>query len=132
MAVSDQLSFEDGLFSSRRKISKIFKHLVKLEEIIDWQPLAWEISIIDKTDNKTGGRPRKNPLCMVKATFLQSLFSLSDPQLEDQLIDRLRFQWYVGVNPDQEIPEFNHLLAFQRNPECPERRPVHLLSSTFL
>lgn len=113
MADGDQLSFGDGLLSNRRKISKLSKHLHKLDEIIDWQPLVREISIIDKTDKKTGGRPRKNPLWMIKATFLQSLFSLSDPQLEDQLIDRLSFQRFVGINLDQEIPDFTTFWRFK-------------------
>ncbi len=113
MADINQLSFGDGLLSSRRKISKLSKHLAKLDQIIDWQPLVQEIAIIDKTDTKTGGRPRKNPLWMIKATFLQSLFSLSDPQLEDQLIDRLSFQRFVGVNLDQEIPDFTTFWRFK-------------------
>ena len=91
MTDGNQLSFGDGLLSNRRKISKLSKHLAKLDGIIDLQPLVQEVSIIDKTDTNIGGQPRKNPLWMIKATFLQSLFSLSDPQLEDHLIDRLSF-----------------------------------------
>lgn len=113
MADGNQLCFGDGLLSNRRKISKLSKHLTKLDGIIDWQPLVQEISIIDKTDAQTGGRPRKNPLWMIKATFLQSLFSLSDPQLEDQLIDRLSFQRFVGINLDQEIPDFSTFWRFK-------------------
>lgn len=113
MADHNQLSFGDGLLSNRRKISKLSKHLATLDEIIDWQPLVREISIIDKTNTKAGGRPRKNPLWMMKATFLQSLFSLSDPQLEDQLIDRLSFQRFVGINLDQEIPNFSTFWRFK-------------------
>ena len=81
-------------------MSKLTKHLDNLDQIIDWQPLVKEISVIDKTDSKTGDRPRKNPLWVIKATFLQSLFSVSDPQLEDQLIDRLSFQRFVGIYLD--------------------------------
>lgn len=113
MADGNQLSFGDGLLSSRRKISNLSKHLTKLDQIIDWQPLVREISIIDKTDPKTGGRPRKKPLWMIKATFLQGLFSLSEPQLEDQLIDRLSFQRFVGINLDQEIPDFTTFWRFK-------------------
>jgi len=113
MADGNQLSFGDGLLSNRRKISKLSKHLAKLDQLIDWQPLVQQVSIIDKTDSKTGGRPRKNPLWMIKATFLQSLFSLSDPQLEDQLIDRLSFQRFVGINLDQEIPDFSTFWRFK-------------------
>jgi transposase, IS5 family len=115
MADGNQLSFGDGLLSSRRKISRLSKHLAKLDGIIDWQPLVQEISVIDKTDAQTGGRPRKNPLWMIKATFLQSLFSLSEPQLEDQLIDRLSFQRFVGINLDQEIPDFTTFWRFKED-----------------
>ena len=113
MADIDQLSLGEGLLYSRRKISKLTRHLDKLDQIIDWQPLVREISVIDKTDARTGGRPRKNPLWMIKATFLQSLFSLSDPQLEDQLIDRLSFQRFVGIRLDQEIPDFTTFWRFK-------------------
>jgi transposase, IS5 family len=43
MAVGTQLSFSDGLLSSRRKISKLSKLLHKLDQIIDWEPLVREI-----------------------------------------------------------------------------------------
>ncbi|MGK7369359.1 MAG: hypothetical protein ACNS64_04025 [Candidatus Halalkalibacterium sp. M3_1C_030] len=70
MADSNQQSFGNVLLSKRRKISNLSKHLAKLDQMIDWQPLGHEISIIDKTDAKTGGLPRKNPLWMIKAKFL--------------------------------------------------------------
>ena len=100
MAVDNQLSFGDGLLSSRRKRCKLADQLSELDQLIDWSVLVEEISGIDKTDRKIGGRPRTNPLWMIKAIFLQPLFSLSDPQLEDQLIDRLSFQQFVGIHLD--------------------------------
>jgi transposase, IS5 family len=50
MADSDQLSFGDRPLSNRRKISKLSKHLYKLDKIIDWQNLVREISFNDKTE----------------------------------------------------------------------------------
>src|SRR5690625_5476800 len=84
-----------------------------LDQIIDRKPHVQQISVIDKTDRKTGGRPRTNPLWMIKATFLQSLFSLSDTQLEDQLIDSLSFQRFVGINLDQQITDFSTFWRFK-------------------
>lgn len=77
-----QLGFGDGLLSNRRIISKFSRHLVKLDRVIDWQPLVQEVAIIDITDAKIGGRPRKNPLWMIKDRFLQFLFSLSAHNLD--------------------------------------------------
>ena len=113
MAAENQLSFGDGLLSSRRKRCKLARHLRELDQLIDWKPLVEEISVIDKTDPKIGGRPRKNPLWMIKAIFLQHLFSLSDLELEDQLIDRLSFQQFTGIGLDQEIPCFTTFWRFK-------------------
>jgi IS5 family transposase len=49
----------------------------------------------------------------VKMLFLQHTFNLSDHELEDQLIDRLSFQRFVGINLDQEIPDFTTLWRFK-------------------
>src|SRR5690625_6133205 len=38
---------------------------------------------------------------------------MSDPQLEDQLIDRLSFQRFVGINLDQQIPDFSTFWRFK-------------------
>jgi len=113
MAADNQLSFGDGLLSSRRKRCKLADQLSELDQLIDWSVLVEEISGIDKTDRKIGGRPRTNPTWMIKAIFLQHLFSLSDPQLEDQLIDRLSFQKFVGIHLDQEIPCFTTFWRFK-------------------
>lgn len=113
MKNEQQLSFGDGLLSYRRKISNLAKHLTKLDAIVDCQPLIQEISVIDKTNGETGGRPHKNSLWMIKVTFFQSLLSLNDPQLEDQLIDRLSFQRFVGIHSDQEMPDFTTFWRFK-------------------
>lgn len=114
MSSTNQLSFGDGLLSRRSKSSQIAAHLHKIDQIVDWAPLVMAVAVIDKTDPRTGGRPRTNPLWMIKATFLQALFSLSDPQLEDQLIDRLSFQRFVGIPLDQPIPDFTTFWRFKQ------------------
>ena len=45
--------------------------------------------------------------------FLQYAFNLSDEELEDQLIDRLSFQQFVGLSYDEEIPDFTTIWKFK-------------------
>jgi len=111
----NQLGFADGLLSARRKSSKQAQQLQQIDAIVDWEPLLQAIKVIDKTSKKTGGRPRKNPLWMIKAVFLQHLFNMSDPQLEDQLMDRLSFQQFVGINLDQDVPDFTTIWRFKQS-----------------
>jgi IS5 family transposase len=112
--MDNQLSFGDGLLSKRTKTSRLSTHLSKLDKLVDWSALVQQIAIIDKTSKDKGGRPRKNPLWMLKAVFVQSLFSLSDPELEDQLVDRLSFQRFVGIHLDHEIPDFTTFWRFKQ------------------
>jgi len=62
MTNENLLSFADGLLSDVHKISQLSLHLVKFDQFIDWTPLIQAIAVIDKSDAKTGGRPRTNLL----------------------------------------------------------------------
>ena len=45
--------------------------------------------------------------------FIQYLYNFSDPELEDQLHDRLSFQRFVGITPSESIPDFTTLWRFR-------------------
>ncbi|NOX38640.1 MAG: IS5 family transposase, partial [Calditrichaeota bacterium] len=49
----------------------------------------------------------------LKCLFLQYLYNLSDPQLEDALIDRLSFQRFLGISFEEEIPDFTTIWRFR-------------------
>ena len=45
--------------------------------------------------------------------FVQHLYSLSDPELEEQMMDRLSFQEFVGITFNTEIPDFTTVWRFK-------------------
>jgi len=45
--------------------------------------------------------------------FVQYLYNLSDPELEDQLYDRLSFQRFLGLDFSKHIPDFTSLWRFK-------------------
>lgn len=59
------------------------------------------------------GRPGYRPLLMFKALLLQSLYGLSDPQLEEALNDRLSFRRFVGLSLEDETPDHTTLCRFR-------------------
>ena len=50
---------------------------------------------------------------MIKILFLQDLYGLSDPAMEDALIDRLSFQLFAGLSFSDEVPDFTTVWRFR-------------------
>jgi IS5 family transposase len=59
------------------------------------------------------GRPGYGPLSMFKALLLQSLYGLSDAELEAALLDRLSFRRFVGLSLEDEVPDHTTLCRFR-------------------
>jgi IS5 family transposase len=101
------------MFSRRKKQSRAVATLDKISKVVNWQALVNIVQVIDKSNTDKGGRKPLPFDWKVKMLFLQYAFNLGDEELEDQLIDRLSFQKFVGINFDQEIPDFTTLWYFK-------------------
>src|SRR5438105_1404455 len=108
-----QLTLAENMFSIRSKSSRVVMTLNKIRTLVDWDKLEKKISVIDKTQQGIGGRPRIPLQWMLRMLFIQSIYNLSDPELEDQLIDRKSFQDFVGIHQGVEIPDFSSLWRFK-------------------
>jgi IS5 family transposase len=112
---SKQMTFADAMMgmSRRRKVSKALGTLKTISEFVDWRTLVEIVSVLDKSQTGKGGRPPIDFEVKLKMIFLQSAFNLSDEELEDQLIDRISFQQFVGLSFDEEIPDFTTIWHFK-------------------
>lgn len=59
------------------------------------------------------GRPGYRPLLMFRALLLQSLYGLSDAELEEALSDRLSFRRFVGLSLTDAVPDHTTLCRFR-------------------
>jgi len=107
-----QLSILDQWASQSGQVSRSTERLSEIAEWIDWEPLYAVGRRLDKTGPQ-GGQPRKPVKWMIRGLFLQRLYQLSDPQLEDQLIDRLSFRRFAGLPLDQKVPDFTTFWRFR-------------------
>lgn len=99
-----QLSLLDSAFSKRQKRSRSDERLKKIEAFVDWDKLE---AICKQAFSSTRrGRPTVPIKISLKCLILQYLYNLSDPELEDALIDRFSFQRFLGISFDEEIPDF--------------------------
>ncbi len=108
-----QLTFADIAIKDKRKKSRITAKLEKINKIVNWDDVQSIVRVVDRTDKRTGGAPHKDILVKVKMLFLQYLYNLSDPELEDQVNDRLSFQSFVGASFTTTIPDFTTIWRFR-------------------
>jgi IS5 family transposase len=100
-----------GLFDDHylmEKLTKLGDPLQKLSNHIDWSifkaPLDKAFS--DNTKNLSkGGRPPFDKLVLFKALLVQSLYNLSDDQLEYQITDRASFKRFLGLKKSDKVPD---------------------------
>jgi len=109
--VKSQMSILDGAFNARQKQSRSDDFLNRINSFVDWDPLVNICEGLYKKSNR--GRPTKPIIFSIKCLFLQFLYGLSDPALEDALIDRLSFQRFLCMSFDEDIPDFTTVWRFR-------------------
>lgn len=108
-----------GLFDDHflmEKLTKLGDPLQKLNEFIDWKifesPLNGAYKDEDKELSK-GGRPPFDRLMLFKALIIQSLYNLSDDQLEYQVIDRASFKRFLDLKKSDKVPDSKTFWLFR-------------------
>jgi IS5 family transposase len=91
-----------GLPGSRR--------LDPLTSLVKWYRFE---KILSDLSSEGPGRPAYPVLVMFKALLLQSLYGLSDPELEEALTDRLSFRRFVGLSLEDVVPDHSTICRFR-------------------
>jgi len=93
--------------------------LASLDAAVPWKQL---VALVQKLPeyakyiedpSRPGERPI-DPLVMLKALMLQKWYNLSDPQLEDLLLDRISFRRFVGLSQQDPTPDETTFVKFRR------------------
>lgn len=64
---------------------------------------------------KDNERPAKEPALMAKLLFLQYLYNLSDVKLIEEATFNLVWLWFLGLTPEDQLPDPSLLLNFAPN-----------------
>ena len=86
------------------------ERLERVSGLIDWERLA---VLVRKVRPGETGRPPYVPLAMFKALLLQQWYGLSDPGLEEALLDRVSFRRFCGFALDEETPDETTICRFR-------------------
>jgi transposase, IS5 family len=86
------------------------ERLEKISGLLDWRPFE---RLVLKVRSAEHGRPPYAALSMFKALLLQQWYGLSDPALEEALLDRVSFRRFCGFALDADSPDETTLCRFR-------------------
>ena len=110
---NNQLTFIDNITSNigGKRTAEFFR---KCDKYIPWNELAVSLKDMYKNDTSKGGASNWPVVMMVKCMMLQRWFNLSDPMLEEMLLDRLSFRRFVGLNIEDKTPDETTFVVFRK------------------
>ena len=100
-----------GLTEAYKRLEEFGDKLSLFNTIIDWTKFESVLEEMYRNKSCLGGRPNISAIVMIKLLVLQSLYSLSDPELERQVTDRLSFRKFIGFSSI--IQDFTTLWKFR-------------------
>ena len=98
------------LVQLRRSIT-VRHGLNDLQRYIDFEAFRPNLEKICKFSSK--GRPHYDEVKMFKVLILQTLYDLSDEEMEYQLSDRLSFQRFIGIGYADDVPDARTIWKFR-------------------
>lgn len=109
---------ELSFFSLTERLAQISRQqdpLERLDAVVDWQIFQ---PVLDRVfpvvvPQGPGGRPAYPRLFLCKILVLQRLYQLSDEATQYQILDRLSFQRFLGLNLADPVPDQNTVREFR-------------------
>ncbi len=104
--------------------------LLWLDQHIDWEYFRDTLQQVrEKKRKSTAGRRPYDVVLMFKALVLQHLYNLGDDELEFQIRDRYSFCRFLGVTPEDQIPDAKTFWLFRE--QLTERQLIKPLFDDF-
>ena len=109
-----QLGFSDYELTTAKKPTKREKLLSEMEVVVPWQALIDLIEPHYPKTSKRCGRPPYPLATMLRIHLLQQWYSLSDPAMEEALIEVPTMHRFAGIELiNDRIPDESTILTFR-------------------
>jgi IS5 family transposase len=109
---NDQPTFFDLAVQQRGAPNKVLETIIRE---VDFSAAEQQVA----ATYSQGGRPACRVGVLLRIMILQHLYGLSDPQVEEQIKDRLSFQKFVQLDSHEAVPDETTICRFrQRLIEC--------------
>ena len=101
--------------------NRSLKRLEKINQVINWSQVEEILMSHYTVGSSREGADAYPPLMLLKGLLLQKWYRIdSDPELENQINDRISFKKFIGLSFDQHSPTIPPFPGF--GAVCPKRR----------
>jgi len=94
-----------------KRVVELGDKVAEFDTLIGWERFRPIIGNLYTNTTEQGGRPNIDELLMVKLLVLQSMYGLSDPELERQANDKISFLKFLGF--PEKIPDHSTIWYFR-------------------
>ena len=94
-----------------KQVKDLGDRLGELAPLIEWESFREIVGEIYTNTTEQGGRPNIDIVLMIKMLVLQSMYGLSDPELERQANDKISFLSFLGF--PEKIPDHTTVWYFR-------------------
>ena len=106
-----------GLFGLSKRLKDLSENgdpLEKLSQIVDFEQFRSELETgLNFSERLKGGRPPHDAVVVFKILVLQTLYNLSDDQIEYQIQDRLSFMRFLGLHLSDKVPDLKTIWLYR-------------------
>ena len=112
--MKQNLGFADLALASSMKHNRSLKNMEKLNQSIDWNRINTILLSHYIVGTASEGADAYPPLLLYKCLLLQKWFHIdSDPELENQINDRLSFKKFLGLSFSKPSPDHSTFSRFR-------------------
>lgn len=94
-----------------KRVVELGDKVAEFDNLIEWDRFRPIIGDLYTNTTEQGGRPNIDVILMVKLLVLQSMYGLSDPELERQANDKISFLKFLGF--PEKIPDHSTIWYFR-------------------
>lgn len=108
---------QKGFWDEEERAKKLISKrptLERIEQIIPWEEFRLMLESIHQKERKSkAGRKPLDAILMFKLLILQSLYNISDDELEYQVNDRISFMKFLNLGIEDSVPDATTVWLFR-------------------
>jgi transposase, IS5 family len=112
--IEANMTFAEASLTRSMENNRSLQRLERINEVIDWEEIECLLKAHYRVGTSKAGAYAYEPLMLLKCLLLQQWYKIeSDPELENQINDRVSFKKFLGISFDVSSPDHSTYSRFR-------------------